>query len=91
MEPLINWIIAGGSIATAITVGVLAWSVINQRKQLLVSNFEVITSYIGSEKTRYARRILITHYGSKIDKEFFESIIEFSNHFFIRQNCRTQI
>lgn len=72
MESFVNWIIAGGSIATAFTVGILAWSVLNQRKQLLVSNFEVITNYIGSEKTRYARRILMKHYDSEISKEFFK-------------------
>ena len=82
MLEIIDWIITNvsfidlitaiGSIATAITVVFLWKSFDSQKKQLLVSNYDVLTDYIGSEKTRYARRILTKHYESPISKTFFE-------------------
>jgi hypothetical protein len=67
-----DWIIAIATVITAGSVLVLFWTVYTQKKQLLVSNFEILTNYIGSEKTRYARRIMIKHYESPISKQFFE-------------------
>ena len=67
-----DWIIAIGTLITAGTIVGLIWTVLLQKKQLLVSNFEVITNYIGSEKTRYARRIMIKHYESPISNNFFQ-------------------
>ena len=47
-----------GSIATAIIAGVLVSTLRSQKKQLLVSNFEKIIDYIGSELSRKNRRII---------------------------------
>ena len=69
---VIDWVIAIGTFVTIGMVIVLVWSVQKQKKQLLVSNFEVISDFIGADKTRYARRILLNHYESVVSNEFFE-------------------
>ena len=68
-------ITALGAIATAIAVWYLVKSFQSNQKGLLVSNFSVITDYIGNEITRKNRRIL---YNST--KQMDELLKTYPNH-----------
>ena len=57
-----DWIIAIGTLITAGTIVGLIWTVLLQKKQLLVSNFEVITRKLqrhsNEEKIEEKKKIL---------------------------------
>jgi len=73
LEPSItDWITALGTFATTTTVVILIWTVSTQKKQLLVSNFEVITNYTGDLLTRQNRGILYKIYDSPIMKKLLQ-------------------